>query len=282
MTQSTIYRRHEARMVRSYRLREDPRPPLVRVLSLLPGLHIVFPRYEPDSHESPIHLGEYTYSEETKFSTDATTTKTLLTTPAWQSALQALGTTAASAGIAHSVFGVRQSLPINPFQTAQPHVPRSILMLQNLHFFKNTWPRTPLVTSVPLFMSSTGTLFATRVYLEELEQLEANHFVTAAAAGVASGLVFLWSGTKKSSISMSRHLGYHMLGATVYFGSYDYLKVDNNWSIAVAGAVAGSLQAAVTTRLPMACLRAAPTHAFLWWSFETLRGYGCSRSSKVH
>jgi len=46
MNQSTIYRRHEARLVRSYALRDDPRPAFIRVLSGLPGFRIIIPPYQ--------------------------------------------------------------------------------------------------------------------------------------------------------------------------------------------------------------------------------------------
>jgi hypothetical protein len=47
MNQSTIYRRHEARLTRSYALRDDPRPAFLRVLSGLPGFRMIVPPYQP-------------------------------------------------------------------------------------------------------------------------------------------------------------------------------------------------------------------------------------------
>ncbi|KAG7350806.1 hypothetical protein IV203_010166 [Nitzschia inconspicua] len=78
MNQSTIYRRHEARLARSYALRDDPRPAFLRVLSGLPLTHIIVPPYQPrqsgdnelrNENSSKIQklLGDY--SEETVFST---------------------------------------------------------------------------------------------------------------------------------------------------------------------------------------------------------------------
>jgi len=49
MTQSTIYKRHEARLARSYALRDDPRPAFLRVLSGLPIIRIIIPPYQSDS-----------------------------------------------------------------------------------------------------------------------------------------------------------------------------------------------------------------------------------------
>lgn len=49
MTQSTIYKRHEARLARSYALRDDPRPAFLRVLSGLPVIRIIIPPYQSDS-----------------------------------------------------------------------------------------------------------------------------------------------------------------------------------------------------------------------------------------
>eukprot|EP00529_Nitzschia_sp_RCC80_P018767 CAMPEP_0113485018 /NCGR_PEP_ID=MMETSP0014_2-20120614/24266_1 /TAXON_ID=2857 /ORGANISM="Nitzschia sp." /LENGTH=507 /DNA_ID=CAMNT_0000378649 /DNA_START=102 /DNA_END=1625 /DNA_ORIENTATION=+ /assembly_acc=CAM_ASM_000159 len=45
MNQSTIYRRHEARLAKTYALKDDPRPAFLRVMSGLPVLKMVVPPY---------------------------------------------------------------------------------------------------------------------------------------------------------------------------------------------------------------------------------------------
>jgi len=76
MNQSTIYRRHEARLARSYALRDDPRPAVLRVMAGLPGFRIIVPRYQPnkskqeESSTTSPGAGKRTlgdYSEETFF-----------------------------------------------------------------------------------------------------------------------------------------------------------------------------------------------------------------------
>jgi hypothetical protein len=81
MNQSTIYRRHEARLARSYALRDDPRPAFLRVLSGLPVTRIIIPPYQPKGsttstdvtirNANHINNGQHRlgdYSEETVFS----------------------------------------------------------------------------------------------------------------------------------------------------------------------------------------------------------------------
>mmetsp|Transcript_5712 Transcript_5712/g.14274 ORF Transcript_5712/g.14274 Transcript_5712/m.14274 type:complete len:438 (-) Transcript_5712:165-1478(-) len=77
MRQSTIYKRHEARLARSYALHDDPRPAIIRVMSGLPGFRMIVPRYqsrskiksdEEQAHEKEnIDFAPGTYSEETVF-----------------------------------------------------------------------------------------------------------------------------------------------------------------------------------------------------------------------
>eukprot|EP00533_Pseudo-nitzschia_delicatissima_P003831 CAMPEP_0116095654 /NCGR_PEP_ID=MMETSP0327-20121206/9779_1 /TAXON_ID=44447 /ORGANISM="Pseudo-nitzschia delicatissima, Strain B596" /LENGTH=470 /DNA_ID=CAMNT_0003587337 /DNA_START=63 /DNA_END=1472 /DNA_ORIENTATION=+ len=81
LTRSTIYKRHEARLARSYALRDDPRPVIVRILSGLPGLQAIFPPYRSESEKFFDRLDEQNqqgkisttkvvncaYSEETLF-----------------------------------------------------------------------------------------------------------------------------------------------------------------------------------------------------------------------
>lgn len=49
MNQSTIYRRHEARLARTYALRDDPRPAFLRVMANLPLLSMIVPPYDPET-----------------------------------------------------------------------------------------------------------------------------------------------------------------------------------------------------------------------------------------
>lgn len=328
MTQSTIYRQHEARLARSNRLKDDPRPPFVRVLSLLPGLHIFVPRYDPTNNNNntttattsatSLPLGAI-FSEETKFIKDDSVAGSIdsTTTAPQHMVFPAVLSTAISSAMAHSVFGKRQPfmLSTNPFQgipsspltvsSSLPFVSTSILGSNGWFFGGSSTMRRTLTTRIPVVMASTSTLFGTRVYLEELEVSEANHFFTAAVAGLSSGIASLSSllllssssvaggaaaaarGTASMTTGMvSRYMGSHMVGGMVYFGSYDYLQkvmtsnpvddttTSNNtnkslWNIALAGAVAGSLQAGILTRLPLVCLRAAPTHALIWCAFES-------------
>jgi hypothetical protein len=136
--QSTIYRRHEARLARTYATREDPRPAVVRVLSGLPGFRLIVPPYDPSSsdavpssssskqqqsqvqgqvQQAQPRIGDY--SEETVFATAntanagtaaTTTTNTITTTTtsldnAMQPALQAMLAVGVTAGTAEMFFG---------------------------------------------------------------------------------------------------------------------------------------------------------------------------------
>lgn len=77
MNQSTIYRRHEARLARSYALRDDPRPAFVRVLSGLPGFRMIIPPYHSNAERGQKKYGSSekinrkheigSFSEETLF-----------------------------------------------------------------------------------------------------------------------------------------------------------------------------------------------------------------------
>ena len=136
MNQSTIYRRHEARLARTYALKDDPRPAIIRVMSGLPGLRIIVPPYDPtatkilltttnDEKQPPHHQQHYhrhhhsigDYSEETFFraadNDDKTTTsnnnslniKNNQSSSDYVTALQAMFSTGVCCGVGQYVFG---------------------------------------------------------------------------------------------------------------------------------------------------------------------------------
>ena len=80
-TKSTIYRRHEARLARSYELRDDPRPAFLRVLSGLPGFRMIVPPYRSESQKNLDQLDEQKQKQQeipaTKVATGAYSEETL-------------------------------------------------------------------------------------------------------------------------------------------------------------------------------------------------------------
>lgn len=154
MNQSTIYRRHEERRGRTLRLRGDKRPAFLRVVSLLPGLDIIVPRYDPDQEVTgdqsfetnkakmtmPTNNFIGDYSEDTVFTTksnhaiwdDFASEKNVGTINPSQSALQAMFATSTTSLIANYLWGIpmtqqqqqqRQSLGggSNPFAGTRSH-----------------------------------------------------------------------------------------------------------------------------------------------------------------
>jgi len=71
MRQSTIYRRHQARLARSYALRDDPRPAFIRVLSGLPGFRMIVPPYQSKSKTDSGQLGEQKEKQKTNVTNSA-------------------------------------------------------------------------------------------------------------------------------------------------------------------------------------------------------------------
>ena len=70
MNQSTIYGRHEARLIRTSALKDDPRPGPVRVLSQLPGFSLLIPPYEPSASEPRVLMEPNLMGEMANFSED--------------------------------------------------------------------------------------------------------------------------------------------------------------------------------------------------------------------
>jgi hypothetical protein len=126
LTKSTIYRRHEARLAKSYALQEDPRPALLRVLSGLPGFSMLILPYDPASMNNNNSNNNNTstttldapitgiYSEETLFATSESRkamTSSNGSGPSTNSsatstkALQAMVAAGMASGVAETLFG---------------------------------------------------------------------------------------------------------------------------------------------------------------------------------
>ena len=126
MTESTIYQRHEERAARSYAMRDDPRPALIRVLSGLPGFRVIIPPYQPsESCEMLTMTAEPAttsaskiggYSEDTLFATKGECHETSASLRAFAlspSPLIVAGQSSIAAGLAgggaHFLFGGRNN-----------------------------------------------------------------------------------------------------------------------------------------------------------------------------
>ncbi len=76
MNQSTIYRRHEARLSRTLAKKDDQRPALIRILSGLPGFRMIVSPYKPAVTLTATGIGNLpkheasAFSQNTVFSTD--------------------------------------------------------------------------------------------------------------------------------------------------------------------------------------------------------------------
>jgi hypothetical protein len=137
MNQSTIYRRHEARLARSYRLRDDPRPAFLRVMSGLPGFRMIIPPYQPttNAHKggkqslcsgTEVKIGDF--SEDTIFSKNGETLDVSKDIPGGIdsksfgfSVLQTMVATGACAGGAEYVYGLFRG---GPSTVSSPFAPK--------------------------------------------------------------------------------------------------------------------------------------------------------------
>ena len=291
MTQSTIYRRHEARLAKSYALgKDDSRPAILRVMSLLPGLRIIFPppsssQQQPSNDSVPQNfmsssavprIGDY--SESTLFTTtdaDSENHRHQTAAAAKHSSsshqpvvLQAIFTTAATAGIAeclfgsssyssNSPFGGRSHARYSPFASIVPHGDSVSMQLQNHRHMPK--PAAAVAVSghqIALAASSTSILFGTKVLTEQqLHHVnndvgESSSFVSSAAAGAVVGLFqqlvpaigsspsrqrsFPVQSLSPTTAAAATMISRHMVAATMYFTTYEQLL--NNLSSSTSSA----------------------------------------------
>lgn len=203
MNQSTIYRRHEARLARSYALRDDPRPAFLRVMSGLPGFRMIVPPYQPTaateeegrrslSGATNIRIGDF--SEDTIFSKNGETSDidnrthgSIDSRSFGQSVFQAMiatGACALGAEYAYGCYRGRASHVSSPFA---PKTPAYYPLLRGdtgalgVYLFRANQQTTPLadLSSAPAIRSialttalSTSALFGTKVASQRYFSME--------------------------------------------------------------------------------------------------------------
>jgi hypothetical protein len=226
---STIYRRHEARLAKSYALKDDPRPALIRVLSGLPVFSKVILPYNNASMDSsnsntstsaldaPI-IG--TYSEETLFATrnmEAVTSSScgISSTNSATSTvkvLQAVFAAGVASGVAETLFGAHHAAKTaSPFSntttthpnhsrvfaTVHPTTDGSLSLLMSTRS-KRIIPAQPSMSTAAaarslLLMSvaSTSLLFGSQTFLQTQlnDKNESSIISTILSSGVAGALL---------------------------------------------------------------------------------------------
>jgi hypothetical protein len=377
MSQSTIYRRHEARALKSMENLEDTRPKAVRVLSGLPGFRTFIPPYNPstspgqfppparDAHFSPVDIATTAIDVTTStssFAADDTLDRFSMPTsensrtpdsksshhhkmvPPHYTILTAGALGALIESCYRSTVTKKHIGNASPFQLASMVSDRAAVTLVqdggSGSFFRfafakpssatMTGPSATLPASKAQLVSGASTaslLFGAKVltqqYLtkgreEDLHAVSLSALASSAVAGAAVALMslvqpseahFLRNPTSLSpATGIASHLMQqsmlprHMLGATIYFSSYDLMKSfistctteestssagrPNAVTVAMSGAIAGALyQGALvyntssmvlpttTRRLMPSMLRAAPAHALLFIAYEWVQSY---------
>jgi hypothetical protein len=299
-TQSTIYVCHETRHARSLVLKDDPRPSVVRVLSLLPGFSLFVPKYDPTvtAMEYPretLSVGDgpedMLFKKFEKEARPSTSTPLVLSqggcltaVPPTQTLLATMVTTAATATVIHAVLFRRLIPPSNPFQAASTSKAAASKSI-NCHSFgslalpfayilmANSTKKPQMVpsmkTSVLAIASSIALLFGTReVLLPQHGSLPAS-----IAAGIVAGFPILLRQPMQRAAFTPTYillpLARYTVGAVAYFGVYDYTRNrEAMWQTAMAGSLAGYAWGALITSCT--AWRVAPTHALVWCAFEKL------------
>jgi hypothetical protein len=324
MSQSTIYQRNESRRAKTLALKDDPRPAAVRVLSGLPGFRIFIHPYQPAvkavaGASVAAVPNALAFSQEDVFTaqhrSDNDANPDIMASSL--TGITAVGFAAGAGGAFSELLSGRSAAkPFSPFSlgptqtragiTSAPVLYQggaaSMAFLQGRHVASppSMIPSFRVSTSqIAARALSTSFLFGTKALVERSLGLPINDGISLASvvsSGVAGGAL----GLSKTMTGSRVVWGREILGATMYFTSYESVKSmlrtpqgsdkkTSKIAIATAGAVAGilyetvrvygvtatslrSLQpfaASQAQSLASIALRAAPAHALLFLGYET-------------
>lgn len=293
LQESTIFKRHAARHERNAQLRNDPRGKAFRILSLLPGMNLLIPPYDPKLHGSKQTKQQqsslldfdalFADSNLISFGTHATTPQPTL------SFMSSVLMTGASALTAHTVWSKPAVQHItSPFAssttTACSSPPPSIVLtstgdlkvLRTFPALRQFAPRVPLPYHI-----SHASIVALGLPFVVREQIQPGAMANI-VAGLVSGCVV--SVAQRIPSSTTTPLGFRsMLGASANTISspvphialavaslslYDAAISNGMWATALAGAISGALTA--TVRSPSAIPRHSMTHATFFVLYRSL------------
>lgn len=321
MSQSTIYQRNESRRTKTLALKDDSRPAAVRVLSGLPGFRNFIRPYQPAVKAAVVpSAAALVFSEDDVFTAHCSENDANPETIASSlTSIAAFGFAAGAGGAFSGLLSGRSAAKsLSPFSLGPTQArvgitapvlyqsgAASMAFLQGRHFASHPTMILSLQVSTSQIAAralSASFLFGTKALVEHSlgkpinDGISLSSVVSSGAAGGALGLAKTLTG---SQVVWGREI----LGATMYFTSYETIKSmlhtpqDNTKTyqqpgkiaIATAGAVAGILYesvrmygvAATSLRslqpfaVPQAhslasiALRAAPAHALLFLGYET-------------
>jgi hypothetical protein len=323
MNQSTIYLRHKQRRAKTYALKDDTRPGLIRVASGLPLLNLVFPPYQPTIQpmDEPPTLAP-SMDMETVYTAHSSSENSEMHSPHIVARIvfaSALGGGAAQWFLGRSHGMMQSTVPgvaASPFQGTTTLHSQGILALTSSHHHETAkaFTKAPVpagLAPIATAAAAAALLFGTKSLIANLlgdnlsDPFSMGFVVSSAASGAVAGTMCgavkavqshatlvgphhklsFSEGTAslfRSRASLGRTmlpvLGQHMVGATLFFSSYQALKSNLTWgseeppsclAIGLSGAFAGAVYRGLTSggMLPV-ILRAMPQNAILFLGYE--------------